>query len=57
MQAQIDKALGNRFDATATNARFLAKQADDLHKSGKHAESMKKYDEAAEAAKLKLEKK
>jgi hypothetical protein len=55
LQAQIDKELGRRFDASATSARHLAAQADALHKSGKHAESVKKYEEAAAAAKIKLE--
>jgi hypothetical protein len=37
--AQINAAAGNRFDATAAEARGKAAQADSLHKAGKHAES------------------
>ena len=40
LQAQVDKAVGNRFDPGAANARQIAAQADALHKSGKHAESV-----------------
>jgi len=55
LQAQIDKAIGNRFDPGAANARSLAAQAQALHSSGKHAESEAKYDEAAKAAGITLE--
>jgi hypothetical protein len=54
LQAQVDKSVGNRFDAGAANARALAAQAMQLHKDGKHADSVKKYDEAAKAAGLTL---
>jgi len=57
MQAQIDKAVGNRADATAANTKVLAAQAWSLHQSGKHAESEAKYDEAAKAAGITLQKK
>jgi hypothetical protein len=57
LQAQIDKAVGNRFDAGAANARSLAAQANSLHVAGKHAESEAKYDEAAKAAGVTLQKK
>jgi len=57
LQAQIDKAIGTRFDPGAANARSLAAQANALHASGKHAESEAKYDEAAKAAGITLEKK
>ena len=57
LQAQIDKAVGNRFDPGAASARQIAAQADSLHKSGKHAESEAKYDEAAKAAGITLQKK
>jgi len=53
--AQIDKALGQRFDKTASNARNMAAQAAGLHKAGKHAESEKMYQEAAKAGGVKLE--
>ena len=55
LQAQIDKAVGNRFDPGAANARSLASQAWALHQSGQHAESEAKYDEAAKAAGITLE--
>jgi len=57
LQAQIDKAVGNRADAAAASTKLLAKQAWELHQSGKHAESEAKYDEAAKAAGLTLQKK
>ena len=57
LQAQIDKAVGNRADATAANTKVLAAQAWSLHQGGKHAESEAKYDEAAKAAGITLEKK
>jgi len=55
LQAQIDKAIGTRFDPGAANARSLAVQANSLHVSGKHEESEAKYDEAAKAAGITLE--
>ena len=57
LQAQIDRAVGNRFDAGAANARQLAAQANTLHTTGKHTESEAKYDEAAKAAGITLQKK
>ncbi len=57
LQAQIDKAVGNRYDPSAANAKQLASQAWSLHQSGKHAESEAKYDEAAKAAGITLQKK
>jgi len=57
LQAQIDRAIGTRHDATAANARQLAAEAWALHQSGKHAESEAKYDEAAKAAGITLQKK
>ena len=55
LQAQIDKQLGSRFDAQASTARQMAAQADALHKAGKHAESVQKYEEAAKTGNVKLE--
>ena len=55
LQAQIDRAIGTRFDPGAANARSLASQANSLHLSGKHDESEAKYDEAAKAAGITLE--
>ena len=57
LQAQIDKAIGNRYDPSAANAKQLAAQAWTLHQTGKHAESEAKYDEAAKAAGITLQKK
>jgi hypothetical protein len=57
LQAQIDRAIGNRFDPGSANARSLASQANALHVAGKHAESEAKYDEAAKAAGITLQKK
>jgi len=50
LQAQIDKAVGTRYDASAGSAKALASEAWALHQAGKHAESVTKYDEAAKAA-------
>ena len=57
LQAQLDKALGQRYDSGAGNAKILAKDAMSLHTAGKHEESVKKYDEAAKAAGVTLQKK
>jgi hypothetical protein len=57
LQAQIDRAIGNRFDPGAATARSLAAQAMALHNAGKHTESMAKYDDAAKAAGITLQKK
>ena len=57
LQAQIDKAVGTRYDPSAANAKQLAAQAWTLHQTGKHAESEAKYDEAAKAAGITLQKK
>jgi hypothetical protein len=54
LHAQIDKALGNRFDANAQTARQMAVKADSLHKEGKHADSEKMYKDAAKAADVTL---
>jgi hypothetical protein len=55
--AQINAATSNRLDAAAYSARTLAKDAEDLHKAGKHPESEAKADEAAKAAGITLKKK
>ena len=54
LQAQIDKEFGKRFDRTAAGARSAAAEAMALHRAGKHAESVKKYDDAAKAGGLEL---
>ena len=57
LQAQIDRAIGTRYDPSAATAKQLASEAWSLHQSGKHAESEAKYDEAAKAAGITLQKK
>ena len=57
LQAQIDKAVGTRYDASAGTAKVLAREAWALHQEGKHSESVAKYDEAAKAAGVTLTKK
>jgi hypothetical protein len=57
LQAQLDKALGQRYDSGAGNGKILAKDAMALHAAGKHEESVKKYEEAAKAAGVTLQKK
>ncbi|MBI2216501.1 MAG: hypothetical protein HYU51_04310 [Candidatus Rokubacteria bacterium] len=47
--AQVNAQVGNRFDATAANARQTAAQAEQLHKAGKHADSEKLATETLEA--------
>jgi hypothetical protein len=54
LQAQIDKAVGNRFDASAQTLRQKAAMAANLHKAGKHAESVKAYEDAAKAGNVQL---
>lgn len=54
LQAQVDKEYGRRFDKTAAVVRATAKEAEALHKAGKHADSIKKYDDAAKAGGMKL---
>jgi len=54
LQAQIDAAVGTRYDPNAANAKQLAAEAWALHQAGKHAESAAKYDEAAKAAGITL---
>jgi hypothetical protein len=55
LQAQMERQVNNRLDGAAYQARETMKEADALHKSGKHAESVAKYDEAAKAVGVKLE--
>ena len=57
LQAQIDKEFGKRFDKTAAAARSAAAQGMALHRAGKHAESVQKYEEAAKAGGMTLERK
>lgn len=54
LQAQIDKEFGKRFDKSAAAAKALAAEGMALHRAGKHAESVAKYDEAAKAGGIML---
>ncbi|MFQ5899190.1 MAG: hypothetical protein ACE5JN_13230 [Candidatus Methylomirabilia bacterium] len=51
---QMQTAVGNRSDATAKKAKALAAEAWALHRAGKHAQAVAKYDEAAKAAGITL---
>jgi len=53
----MDNALGQRYDAGATNAKVMVKDAMALHQAGKHDESMKMLEDAAKAAGVTLQKK
>lgn len=57
LQAQIDKEYGKRFDKTAAEVKSLAGEAMALHRAGQHAESVKKYEDAAKAGGVTLERK
>lgn len=57
LHAQVMAQTGNRFDAASHSAKALAAEGDKLHKDGKHAESVKKYEEAAKGADLRLTRK
>ena len=54
LHAQVMAAAGNRLDAAAYQAKMLAAEGDALHKAGKHAESVAKYEEAAKGIGLTL---
>lgn len=54
---QINEMTGNRVDAGKNQAVAMAKEAENLHKAGKHAEAVAKADEAAKAAGIMLKKK
>ena len=53
---QIRAQTGNRLDAGANSAKAMANDAEQLHKDGKHADSVKKCEEAAKVAGIKFEK-
>ncbi len=55
LQAQMERQVNNRFDAGSYTARENMKEASAFHASGKHAESVAKYDEAAKAVGVTLE--
>ncbi len=55
---QINDAVDNRLageDMAGSKARKLAKEAEALHKEGKHAEAIEKAQEAAKGIGLKLQ--
>ena len=54
---QIQDATAGKTDANSKKALELAAEGDKLHKEGKHAESVAKYDEAAKAIGVTLQKK
>jgi hypothetical protein len=54
---QVMAQTGTRSDAGAHAAKMLAREGEQLHKGGKHAESVKKYEEAVKAAGLNLTRK
>lgn len=56
---QVHEAVDNRLageDSAGSKARKLAREAEALHNEGKHEESLKKVEEAADAIMLKLKK-
>jgi hypothetical protein len=57
LQGQMERQVNNRMDGAAYQAREGMKEASALHQSGKHAESVAKYEEAAKAVGVKLERK
>jgi hypothetical protein len=57
LAAQMDKALAQRYDAGAANAKVMVKDAVALHQAGKHDESVKMLDDAAKTAGVTLQKK
>ena len=57
LQAQMERQVNNRLDAAAYTARENMKQASALHAEGKHADSVAKYEEAAKAVGVTLDRK
>ena len=49
LHAQVMAEAGKRLDGAAYQAKMLAAEGEALHKAGKHAESVAKYEEAAKA--------
>ena len=49
LHKQVMAAAEYRLDDAAYKAKMMAAEGDTLHKAGKHAESVAKYDEAAKA--------
>ena len=54
---QVNDAVAGKTDADSVKAKKLADEAQALHASGKHAESVAKAEEAAAAAHVTLKKK
>ncbi|MBI2524806.1 MAG: hypothetical protein HYV93_02370 [Candidatus Rokubacteria bacterium] len=54
---QIEDATAGKSDADSAKAKALVAEAKTLHGAGKHAESVAKAEEAAQAIKLTLKKK
>ena len=57
LQTQLERQVNNRFDSASYKVRQSMKEAAALHQSGKHAESVAKYEEAASAVNVKLDRK
>ena len=57
LQTQMERQVNNRLDGAAYTARENMKQASALHTEGKHAESVAKYEEAAKAVGVTLDRK
>ena len=57
LQTQMERQVNNRFDGAAYTARESMKQASAFHTEGKHAESVAKYEEAAKAVGVTLDRK
>lgn len=55
LHKQVMAAAEDRLDDAAYKAKMMAAEGDALHKAGKHAESVAKYDEAAKGIGVKLE--
>ncbi len=51
---QINDAAGSRLDEASAKAKALTAESEALHKAGKHADSVKKAEEAAKAIGLTL---
>jgi hypothetical protein len=49
LHKQVMAAAEYRLDDAAYKAKMMAAEGDALHKAGKHAESVAKYEEAAKA--------
>jgi hypothetical protein len=57
LQAQMERQVNNRLDGAAYTAREAMKAGAALHSQGKHAESVAKYEEAAKAVGVTLDRK